>query len=97
LLIYQLVRRLHETYPPSYLYRRIQAWRASKVVPERKLDELRLDVVIKDAHQRGRGIYGPKKIQSELSGMGIVAVLNRIKRLRTLHGIRCTHKKKFRC
>ena len=26
----------------------------------------------------------------------VIAGINRIKRLRTLHGIRCTHKKKFR-
>ena len=53
-------------------------------------------VAIKAAHQRGRGIYGPKKIQAELAALGIVAGLNRIKRLRKLHGIGCTHKKKFR-
>ena len=39
---------------------------------------------------------GPKKIQTELAALGITAGLNRIKRLRKLHGIRCTHKKKFR-
>jgi putative transposase len=73
-----------------------QAWRSGKVVPPRKLEDLRLLVAIKAAHQRGRGIYGPKKIRDELAGQGVVAGLNRIKRLRTLHGIRCTHKKKFR-
>jgi putative transposase len=73
-----------------------QAWSAGKVVPARKLDDLRLVVAIKAAHQRGRGIYGPKKIQSELANGGIVAGLNRIKRLRKQHGIRCMHKKKFR-
>ena len=36
------------------------------------------------------------KIQAELAAQGIVAGLNRIKPLRKLHGIRCTHKKKFR-
>ena len=57
---------------------------------------MRLLVAIKAAHQRGRGTYGPKKIRDELAEQGIVAGLNRIRRLRTLHGIRCTHKKKFR-
>jgi putative transposase len=73
-----------------------QAWRSGKVIPLRKLQDVRLLVAIKAAHQRGRGIYGPKKIRDELAGQGIVAGLNRIKRLRKLHGIRCTHKKKFR-
>ena len=73
-----------------------QAWSAGKVVPQRKLEDLRLLVAIKAAHQRSRGTYGPKKILDELADQGIVAGLNRIRRLRTLHGIRCTHKKKFR-
>jgi len=72
------------------------AWNSGKVVPPRKLEEQRLLVAIKAAHQKGRGIYGPKKIRDELADQGIIAGLNRIKRLRTLHGIRCTHKKKFR-
>jgi putative transposase len=55
-----------------------------------------LIVAIKAAHARGRSIYGPLKILSELQGQGIHVGLNRIKRLRQLHGIRCTHKKKFR-
>lgn len=73
-----------------------QGWSAGKVVAPRKLEELRLLVAIKAAHQRGRGTYGPKKIQDELADQGIFAGLNRIKRLRKLHGIRCTHKKKFK-
>jgi putative transposase len=73
-----------------------QAWCTGKVTSPRKLDDMRLVVAIKAAHQRGRGIYGPEKIQSELLAQGMKAGLNRIKRLRRLHGIRCTHKKKFR-
>ncbi len=53
-------------------------------------------VVIKAAHAHGRGIYGSFKILSELQAQGIHVGLNRIKRLRQLHGIRCTRKKKFR-
>ena len=68
-----------------------QAWRSGKVIPPRKLEDFRLLVAITAAHQRGRGIYGPKKIRDELADQGIVAGLNRIKRLRTLHDIRCTH------
>ena len=73
-----------------------QAWCAGKVTSPRKLEEVRLVVAIKAAHQRGRGIYGPEKIQSELLAQGILASLNRIKRLRRLHSIRRTHKKKFK-
>ena len=32
-----------------------QAWSAGKVVPPRKLEDMRLLVAIKAAHQRGRG------------------------------------------
>ena len=73
-----------------------QAWCTGKVTSPRKLEDMRLVVAIKAAHQRGRGIYGPEKIQNELLAQGMKAGLNRIKRLRRLHGIRCTHKKKFR-
>ena len=73
-----------------------QAWCTGKVTSPRKLDDMRLVVAIKAAHQRGRGIYGSEKIQSELLAQGIATGLNRIKRLRRLHGIRCTHKKKFK-
>ena len=82
-----------------------QAWCTGKVTSPRKLDDMRLVVAIKAAHQRGRGIYGPEKIQSELLAQGIAVGLNRIKRLRrllvaavvfVLHGLRCTHKKKFK-
>ena len=73
-----------------------QAWCTGKVTSPCKFEDMRLVVAIKAAHQRGRGIYGPRKIQSELLAQGILAGLNRIKRLRRLHGIRCTHKKKFK-
>ena len=63
---------------------------------ERKQQDQRLRVYIRAAHARGRGIYGPFKIQTELAAQGVMAGINRIKRLRTLHGIRYTHKKKFR-
>ncbi len=66
------------------------------MIPTRKLEEQHLLVGIKAAHQRGRGTYGPSKIQTELAEQGMAAGINRIKRLRKLHGIRCIHKKKFK-
>ena len=38
-----------------------------KIVLPRKLNDMRMVVAIKAAHQRGRGTYGPKKIQAELA------------------------------
>ena len=73
-----------------------QAWRSGQVAPSRRREDMRLLVAIKAAHQRSRGTYGPKKIKAELADQRILAGLNRIRRLRTQHGIRCTHKKKFR-
>ena len=100
---YAMINQLRNQHPISRLCILLdvaksgyQAWRSGKVIPPRKLEDLRLLVAIKAAPQRGRGIYGPKNIRDELAGQGIVVGLNRIKRLRTLHGIRCTHKKKFR-
>ena len=48
-----------------------QAWCTGKVTSPRKLEDVRLVVAIKAAHQRGRGIYGPEKIRSELLAQGI--------------------------
>ena len=53
-------------------------------------------VYIKAAHARGRGIYGALKIQCRACGTRYLVGLNRIKRLRKMHGIACIHKKKFR-
>ncbi|NOU00661.1 MAG: hypothetical protein HOO95_03680 [Gallionella sp.] len=54
-----------------------QAWSTGKVTAPRKLEDLRLVTAIKSAHERGRGIYGPKKIQSELASQGLQVGLNR--------------------
>ena len=59
-----------------------QAWSRGKVIPARRLEDARFVTAIKAAHQRGRCIYGPRKIQTELAAQGITAGLNRIKRLR---------------
>ena len=61
----------------------------------RKQEDLRLLTHIR-AHERGRGIYGAIKIQSELAALGIQVGVNRIKRLHKAAGIRCIHKRKFR-
>ena len=98
-----MIDRLRHTHPVAKLCQLLdvaksgyQTWSRGKVIPARKLENARLIAAIRAAHQLGRGIYGPKKIQTELAALGFVAGLNRIKRLRKLDGIRCTHKKKFR-
>ena len=42
---------------------------------ERKQQDQRLLVYIRAAHARGRGIYGPLKIQTELAAQGVMQVL----------------------
>lgn len=62
----------------------------------RKLEDLRITVKIKAAHERGRGIYGASKVQSELKAVAVTIGVKRIKRLRKLANIKCIHKRKFR-
>lgn len=73
-----------------------QSYAAGKVTAPSKLEDLRLLTHIKAAHAHGRGVYGAAKIQTELAEQGMKASINRIKRLRKQHGIRCIHKKKFK-
>ena len=62
-----------------------------------KREEERIVAAIKAAHERGRGNYGPEKIQTEILAIdGLDVGLNRIKRLRHKHGIRCKQKRKFK-
>jgi putative transposase len=72
------------------------AWKRRK--PSlRKLEEERIVAAIKAAHERGRGTYGPEKIQTEILAVdGLEVGLNRIKCLRRKHGIRCKQKRKFK-
>jgi len=70
-------------------------WRNRKPSARKQEDE-RLKVAIKAAHERGRGTYGPEKIQDELLEVEQVEVgINRIKRLRRELKIRCKQVKKY--
>ena len=63
----------------------------------RQIEGERLKVAIRAAHERGRGTYGPGKIQEELAEVEkIEAEINRIKRLRQAMNIRCKQVKKFK-
>lgn len=71
-------------------------WAADTLPGTRRREDQALLVAIRAAHERGRGVYGPTKIQEELAALGMQAGLNRIKRLRRLAGIRCKQKRKFK-
>ena len=71
-------------------------WRNRKP-SARKLEDERLKIAIKAAHERGRGTYGPEKIQDELADVEkMEAGINRIKRLRRELKIRCKQVKKYK-
>ena len=78
------------------------AWKNRKPSARKQEDE-RLKVVsmqslMKDHdHERGRGTYGPEKIQDELADVEKIEVgINRIKRLRRQMNIRCKQVKKYK-
>jgi putative transposase len=72
------------------------AWRTRKPSARRTEDE-RFKVAIKAAHERGRGTYGPEKIQEDLADVEKIEVgINRIKRLRRELKIRCKQRKKYK-
>ena len=74
-----------------------QSWLSGKTNSLRKQEDGRFTSLIRIAHARGRGTYGPLKIQTELrDATGVEVGINRIKRLRKAAGIRCIHKRKFR-
>jgi transposase InsO family protein len=72
------------------------AWNHRKPSSRRVEDE-KIVAAIKSAHDRTRETYGPGKIQTEILVVdGLDVGLNRIKRLRRQHDIRCKQKKKFK-
>lgn len=72
------------------------AWRTRKPSARKQEDE-RIKIAIKAAHERGRGTYGPEKIQEELAEVDQIKVgINRIKRLRRELNIRCKQTKKYK-
>lgn len=72
------------------------AWKNRKP-SARKLEDERIKVAIKAAHERGRQTYGPEKIQDELRDVEQMEVgLSRIKRLRRQMKIRCKQVKKYK-
>lgn len=63
---------------------------------DRAVEQLQVVTALRAAHKRGRGFYGPKKLQDELRDEGLDMGINRIRRLRRKYGIYCLQKKRFR-
>jgi transposase InsO family protein len=63
---------------------------------KREMEDNRLEINIKAAHQRGRGTYGTLRIKDELAGEGIEAGRDRIRRLRKKLGLTSKNKKKYK-
>ena len=63
---------------------------------KRKQEEQRLEVEIRAAHKRTRGVCGAEKLQQEMASNGIHAGICRIKRIKRNLGIYCKQKKKFK-
>lgn len=70
------------------------AWR-QRPPSARAQDDERLSLEIKAAHQRTRETYGPERLQVDLAKHGVTVGVNRIKRLRRAHGLRCRQRRKF--
>jgi putative transposase len=71
------------------------AWR-KRPPCRRVLENERLRVEIRAAHNKTRRTYSAKRLQDELAADGIVAGRDRIARLRREEGIRCIQKRKFK-
>ena len=63
---------------------------------KRVLEEGRLEVEIKAAHQRTRETYGPERLQHELKDQGLSVGICRIRRIRKKLGLRCKQNRKFK-
>ena len=62
----------------------------------RKLQEMALKPLIQIAHDRSRGTYGPKRLQTELAAAGLMLGRDRISRLRRDMGLQCVQRRKFK-
>lgn len=71
------------------------SWR-NRRPSKRQREDARLEVDIKAAHKRGRGTFGPERLQADLAENGVKIGVSRIKRIRRQLGIRCKQKRKFK-
>ena len=71
------------------------AWLRRPPSARKREDEI-LRPLIRIAHDRSRGTYGPKRLQDELAGTGTIIGRDRIFRLRKEMGLRCVQQRKFK-
>jgi putative transposase len=62
----------------------------------RALEDERLKVEIRAAHQRSRETYGPRRLQPELAATGVRVGRDRIDRLRRSMGLCCRQRRRFK-
>jgi putative transposase len=66
-------------------------------LPSRRAqEEERLEIEIRAAHKRTRGVCGAERLQQELAENGVQAGICRIKRIKRKNGIYCKQKRKFK-
>lgn len=99
---YAMMKELQEDYPVPFMSRvygvspsGYYAW-LGRPLSKRALEEARLEVEIRAAHQRTRETYGPERLQDDLADNGVKTTVHRIKRIRRKLGIRCKQKRKFK-
>ncbi len=64
---------------------------------KRQEESARLETAIKAAHERGRGTYGPERLQEELAKVDKVIIgRDKLKRVRRKLGIKCKQVRKFK-
>ena len=68
----------------------------NKPQSKRAQEESRLEIEIRAAHKRTRGVCGAEKLQQDMADNGTYAGICRIKRIRKKLGIYCKQKKKFK-
>jgi len=71
------------------------AWLTRKPT-ERRIRDAVLKVLIRCAHTRSRGTYGPRRLQDELAAEGQQVGRDHISRLRKEMGLKCIQHKKFK-
>ena len=71
------------------------AWLTRAPSARSEKDE-KMKPLIRIAHKKGRGTYGPRRIQTELQSTGTVLGRDQIGRLRREMGLKCIQKRKFK-
>ncbi len=96
------MKRQRRSYPVKLMARVLEVSRSGfyawlrRPPSARELQDESLKPLIRIAHVKSRGTYGPKRLQDELAGTGTMIGRDRIFRLRKEMGLRCVQQKKFK-